>query len=252
MPSDVRAAVAADVDRPQVVVLIIVIGRRLALVDVSGLPGERVVDDGEFEAFAAMDRQHLDRLGVGVEPQRAIFVRAVPIGGGDSLAKPGRQRSCAELLLGRDGVQKLADVSEVGQPALAPKPPEDSPRDSLGRRDRLSKRAATPRLRSRPAQRWNFAWRSSQADSSAAAICSALQPRKEVSAAERARTLETGRSTASSSRSHSSAAGVANTLPAPLITAGTPARSSAPSTSAASLFVGTRTAMCRGRTGSRP
>ena len=114
-----------------------------------------------------------------------------------------------------------------------------------------SSSAATPRLRRRPAQRWNFACSSSQAGSSAAAICSALQPRKEVSAADRARALETGRSTASSSRSHSSAAGVAKTLPAPLMTAGTPARSSASSTSAASLFVGTRTAMWRGRTGSR-
>ena len=72
-----------------------------------------------------------------------------------------------------------------------------------------------------------------------------------MSAADRARVVETGRSTASSSRSHSSAAGVAKTLPAPLITAGTPARSSASSTSAASLFVGTSTATWRGRTGSR-
>ena len=63
-----------------------------------------------------------------------------------------------------------------------------------------------------------------------------------MSAADRARAVETGRSTASSSRSHSSAAGVAKTLPAPLMTAGTPARSSASSTSAASLFVGTSTA----------
>ena len=45
---------------------------------------------------------------------------------------------------------------------------------------------------------------------------------KQVSAAECARVIDAGRSSASSSRSHSRAVSVANTLPAPLITAGTP------------------------------
>ena len=53
---------------------------------------------------------------------------------------------------------------------------------------------------------------------------SAVQPRNEVIVAACARTVEAGRSSASSSRSHSRAAGVANTLPAPLMTAGTPTR----------------------------
>jgi hypothetical protein len=104
VPGDVGAAVAADVDRPHVVFLVVVIGRRLVLVDVAGVPGERVVDERELEALAAMDGQHLHRLGVGVEPQGAILVGAVPVGVGDALPQPGRQRGDAELLLSRDGV----------------------------------------------------------------------------------------------------------------------------------------------------
>ena len=69
---------SADVDRPGVVVLVVVEGRRLVLVDVAGLPEERVVDDRELEALAAVDRQHLDRLGVGLEPPAALLVGACP------------------------------------------------------------------------------------------------------------------------------------------------------------------------------
>ena len=140
VPGDVGAVLAADVDRPDVVVLVVVVGGRLVLVDVAGLPGERVVDDRELEALAAMDGQHLDRLGVGVEPQGAILVGAVPVGVGDPLPQPGGQRGNAELLLGRGGVQQLADVAEVGQPALAAQPCEDPPGDRLGRRDRVEQR----------------------------------------------------------------------------------------------------------------
>ena len=139
VPSDV-GAVAADVDRPRVVVLVVVEGRRLVLVDVAGLPGERVVDDRELEALAAVDGQHLHRLGVGVEPPGALLVGAVPVGLGDPLPQPGGQRGDAELLLGRGGVQQLADVAEVGQPALAAQPREHPLGDGLGRRDRLEQR----------------------------------------------------------------------------------------------------------------
>src|SRR6266511_1847035 len=47
MPSDV-GSISADVDRPCVVVLVIVIRRRLVLVDVAGLPGKGVIDDREL------------------------------------------------------------------------------------------------------------------------------------------------------------------------------------------------------------
>ena len=65
---------------------------------------------------------------------------------------------------------------------------------------------------------------------------SALQPRKGVSAAVLARTGEAGRSIASSRPSQSRAAEVANTLPAPLITAGTRAAASSSRTSSASAL----------------
>ena len=72
-----------------------------------------------------------------------------------------------------------------------------------------------------------------------------------MSAAARARGGEVGRSIASSSRSQSRAGVVPNTLPAPLITAGIPAASSASRISAALRCLRTSTATCPGWTGSR-
>ena len=66
-----------------------------------------------------MDRQHLHGLGVGLEPPAALLVARVVAGVGDPLAQPRGQRGGAELLGGRGGVQQLADVAQVGQPALA-------------------------------------------------------------------------------------------------------------------------------------
>ena len=63
----------------------------------------------------------------------------------------------------------------------------------------------------------------------------------------RARGDDVGRSSASSSRSQSRAGAVPNTLPAPLITAGMPAASSASRTSAALRCVRTSTATWPGR-----
>ena len=60
--------------------------------------------------------------------------------------------------------------------------------------------------------------RSSPRASRSAAVC----PKKQVSAAERTRVLRCGCSRASSTVSHSRAAEVANTLPPPAITPGTP------------------------------
>ena len=71
-----------------------------------------------------------------------------------------------------------------------------------------------------------------------------------MSAAERARGGEVGRSIASSSRSQSRAGAEPNTLPAPLITAGTSTSSSASRTSAAVRWVRTSTATWPGRIGS--
>ena len=153
----------ADVDRPDVVVPVVVVGRRLVLVDVARLPGERVVDDRELEALAAMDRQHLHRLGVGVEPQRAILVGAVAVGVGDPLPQPGGQRGDPELLLGRGGVQQLARRVR-GRSAGARRRHERAPAGGRPRSPRSS-RAAPPRrgCGAAPAQRCSFACSSSQA-----------------------------------------------------------------------------------------
>ena len=83
--------------------------------------------------------------------------------------------------------------------------------------------AATPLVRSTRAQRCRRRWTSSHSASPADATRSAVQPRNGVSAAERARVDEAGRSIASSTRSQSRAGTVPKTLPAPLMTAGMPA-----------------------------
>ena len=196
-----------------------------------------------------MDRQHLDRLGVGLQPPAALLVARLLLGLGDPPPQPRRQRGRAELLGRRRGVQELADVAQVGEPALAvdglrehaPGRPSTE-RDRLGQRGDARARAARApsgaggggRPPTRPRPRRRPARRASRGTTSA-------PPRARAAA-------DVGRSIASSSRSHSRAGAVPNTLPAPLITAGTPTASSASRTSAASRLVRTSTATWPGRT----
>ena len=101
--------------------------------------------------------------------------------------------------------------------------PSTSPSTRPGSRSTsviVSDSDASPRRRSTAAQACRRRWTSSHSSSSADATRSAVQPRNDVIVAARARAGDAGRSSASSSRSHSRAAGVANTLPAPLMTAG--------------------------------
>ena len=195
-----------------------------------------------------MDREDLDRLGVGLEPAAALLVARVLLGLGDPPPQPRGERGRPELLGRRGGVQQLADVAQVGQPPLAvgaararapaaprrasPSRPATRRRAPAARAPRCAAgggRPPTPRRpRTRPAPR--------------------VQPRNGVSAAARARGVEVGRSIASSSRSQSRAGGVPNTLPAPLITAGIPAASSSSRTSAALRCVRTSTATWPGAT----
>ena len=165
-----------------------------------------------------MDREHLDGRGVGLQAAGAFLV-ALGLGGRDPLAQPHRQRGGAELLGRRRAVQQLPDVAQVGQPALAVDHPQHAPRQPLDERDRLRQRRQ-PAAAQDAAHACRRRWTSSHSSSPAAATCSAVQPRNDVIVAARARTGDAGRSSASSSRSHSRAAGVANTLPAPLMTAG--------------------------------
>ena len=83
------------------------------------LPQVGEVDDRELEPLAAVDRQHLHGLGVGLQPAAALLVARLLLGGGDPLAQPAGQRGRAEPLGGGRRVQQLADVAQVGQPPLA-------------------------------------------------------------------------------------------------------------------------------------
>ena len=89
------------------------------LPDPGRMPQERAVDDRELEALAAMDRQHLDRLGVRFEPPSALLLTLVAIRVRDALGQPAAQRGDPESLGARGTVQQLREVAHVGQPALA-------------------------------------------------------------------------------------------------------------------------------------
>ena len=88
--------------------------------DPARLPQERAVDDRELEALAAVDRQHLDRLGVGLEPAAALLVARV-------LAPPRRSAGAARRSAPSSPIcsavaaacSSCADVAQVGQPPLA-------------------------------------------------------------------------------------------------------------------------------------
>jgi hypothetical protein len=122
-------SVEADVDRPRVArVGVVEEDRLLAARDVAGLPQVREVDDGELEPLAAVDRQDLHRLLVGVQAAAALLVARLVLRGGDPLAQPGGQRGRAHVLGRRRGVQQLGDVAQVGQPALAVDARQDAAR----------------------------------------------------------------------------------------------------------------------------
>ena len=140
-----------------------------------------------------------------------------------------------ELLGRRRGVQQLADVAQVGEPALAvdacAAPARAGPRSSVI----VSSSDATPldAQHARPAVQ---AARGAppRSSSSAAATCSAVQPRKRRERGRAcARAAETGARAPRAAAASRAPARCAKTLPAPLMTAGTPTSSSASRTSAA-------------------
>ena len=134
----VLLALEADVDHALVARVGVVVGDRLALVaDPRRVPHERRVDDRELEALAAVDGEHLDGLGVGLQAARALLVGRVGGGVGDAAAQPARQRGGAELLVHGDRVQELGDVAQVGQPPLAVDGGQHPAREPLPQRDRL-------------------------------------------------------------------------------------------------------------------
>ena len=127
-------AAHADVDRPH---LGLVVERdRHVLRDVARLEQVRVVDDAELQPLAAVHGEDLDGVGVRLQAAAAVLVAGVPARLGDPPPQPAGERGGPELL----GVQQLADVPQVGQPALAAHAGEHARGQALGERDRLHQR----------------------------------------------------------------------------------------------------------------
>ena len=110
---------SADVERPLVVDAVKDRERRRTVGGAAAVPQEGAVDDRELEPLGPVDGQHLDGLGVRLEPPAAVLVGGVLPGLGDPLGEPGGQRRDAELALGGGLVEELPHVAEVGHGALA-------------------------------------------------------------------------------------------------------------------------------------
>ena len=108
-------ASATDVDAALPVVVVEQRAGRLGH-EAVGDGGE--VDDGVLEALARVDRHQLHGRGVGVEATGAFGAAAGPALG-DLLAQPGQQGDQPVALGEGDLVERLADVAQVGEPALA-------------------------------------------------------------------------------------------------------------------------------------
>ncbi len=223
------------------------VGRIVEHRDVAGLgvpvPHVGAVDDGELEALAAVDGDDLDGVGVGFEAAGPFLVVGVTFGVVDPPAQPGGQRGRAEAVGDSSLVQELGDVAQVRHEALTRRTVEHTPGDALGTADRFEQRR-DPLV----AQQCGPAVQATSAGPPTpppmpSAISVAVQPTKQVSAASAARSRAVGRSRASSRRNQSWAGSVANTEPAPPITAWTPAAWSASRTRTACELSRTSTAM---------
>ena len=184
------------------------------------LPQVRVVDDRELEALAAVDRQDLDRLGVGLQAAAAVLVARVLVGLGDAPAQPRRPARSCRAARRRRGVQELADVAQVGQPPLAVGQPQHALRQPLRERDRLGQRGDARAAAARAPSRAGAGGRppTPRRRPSRSARRSS---RRTTSAPPRARAPPRSAARAPPAAAATRApAGVPNTLPAPLITAG--------------------------------
>ena len=188
-----------------------------------------MVDDRELEALAAVDRQHLDGLGVGVEPAAALLVGVVAVGVGDPLPQPRRQRGGARAAR---SVAAACSSSPTWRRSVSRRSPSTVASTRSGsasvERDRLEQRRDAARRAARAPSGAGAGAASSRRRRPRRRPARRVQPRNEVSAAARARG---GRRRAlerlEQPQPVARRLGVANTLPAPLITAGTPTRSSA-------------------------
>ena len=193
-----------------------------------------------------MDGEHLHRLGIGLQPAAALLVGGSPWPRRSGCAATRSARwcpscscdaaACSSCPMWRRSVSRRSPRARPG-PGRA--------RPSV--RVIVSSSAATPRAQ-HPGPIVQRRWTSSQPRSRPrrGARRSADQPKNGVSAAVWARRPTRGAPAPRAGRSQSRADSVPNTLPAPLITAGTPAASSASRTIAAWRLVRTSTARCPG------
>ncbi len=114
--------------------------RGVVVLDPERVPQVRAVDDRELQPLAAVDGQHLDRLGVGLQAPAGLLLVGVAAGVGDPPPQPGGQRGHPELAGGRGGVQQLAHVAQVGELALAVGARQQARGHALGPRRRLEQR----------------------------------------------------------------------------------------------------------------
>ncbi len=135
---------AAHVDGPPVTSPFVVVDGRFVGRDPARVPQVGAVDDRELQPLAAVDGHHLHRLGVGLQPAGPVLGVTVFAGLGDALAQPPGQRRHAQLLGRGLGVQELADVAQVGEPALAVDLRQHPPRQALGQGDGLQQRGHPP------------------------------------------------------------------------------------------------------------
>ena len=241
-----RPPLEPDVDRVLVPGRRIVESHRLLRPDPRRIPQERAVDDRELEALAAVDRQHLDRLGVGLEPPRPLLLALVALGVGDALGEPAAQRGSPEPLGARRPVEQLGEVAEVGQLALAVADREHPGGEVLADHDRLEQRGDAA-----------VAQDPAPAVKAPVHVLPLLVGRgREPFGAPTRGTASARRSWPGSARRDARApragpasrapARVANTLPAPLITAGTRASSQLRRGRAPRCYASARAPRCAG------
>ena len=111
-----RTVGPADVEQPGAVV--VVQQQEVRGVAHVPVPAERHVHDRELQALGAVDGHHLHGVGVGLQPAAALLRRVLGRPGDPPLQPLDDGRRAQPSLDGR-GMQSLADVPDVGEPALA-------------------------------------------------------------------------------------------------------------------------------------
>ncbi len=104
------------------------------------VPGEGAEDDRELEALAAVDRDHLDRLGIRFQTAGALLVVGVPFGVVDPAPEPGGHGRRTQPLGHARLVEQLRDVPQVGHEALARGSPQHASGYAVRAAHRLEER----------------------------------------------------------------------------------------------------------------